>query len=80
MPLYRLRARLAFYCQVVAARISPETGPRSMGGVTFTFEDGLGMVIRTDHRGCPLWYMSEDYERAHDQSGGLRNGYLRTPR
>lgn len=40
----------------------------------FTFEDGLGVVFRDDRRGCPVWYMAQDYDRAHDEAGDLQPG------
>lgn len=48
----------------------------------FTFEDGLGVVFRDDGRGCPVWYMAQDYDRAHDEAGDLqpRKTWVKTGR
>jgi hypothetical protein len=51
-----------------ADRIDDTSGPRLMSPHSFTFEDRRGIVFREDHRGCPIWYMNEDYDRAHDEA------------
>lgn len=67
-----LRTRLARRLRFLADRVDPTTGPRLMTAVSgFTFEEGLGVVFRDDGRGCPLWYMQQDYDRAHDEGGQL---------
>lgn len=69
------RTRLARRLRFAADRLDPTTGPRLMTAVRgFTFEDGIGVVFRDDGRGCPLWFMAEDYDRAHDEAGDLKPG------
>jgi hypothetical protein len=67
-----VRARLARRLRAAADRVDPNSGPRGLTVVSgFTFEEGLGVVFRDDNRGCPLWYMAADYDRAHNESGDL---------
>lgn len=63
-----LRRRLGWWLRMLGDRISPDTGPRWTGTLSFTIEEGRGLVVRKDGRGCPLWYMAEDYDRAHDEA------------
>jgi hypothetical protein len=37
--------------------------------LSFTIERGQGLRIRHDHRGCPLWYLDDDYKRAFSEAG-----------
>jgi hypothetical protein len=70
-----LRARIARRLRHTADRIDPTTGPRRMTAVSgFTYEPGLGIVFRDDGRGCPVWYMNQDYHRAHDEAGDIKPG------
>lgn len=63
-----MRRRLAEWLRKWADRIDDTSGPRLMGPYSFTIEDHRGTVIRQDGRGCPLWYMNEDYALAHDEA------------
>jgi len=39
--------------------------PRELGlAACFTFEAGEGLVWNDELRGCPAWFMEEDYELA----------------
>lgn len=65
------RARVAWWLRCWADRLDPDSAPRALG-MSFTFEDRTGIVFRDDGRGCPLWHLGHaDYERAHDEAGGL---------
>lgn len=35
---------------------------------SFTFEQHLGIVFNEDDAGCPLWYFTADFPRAHDET------------
>lgn len=52
----------------LADRIQREGAPKKMSEYSFTFERGEGLKFRKDGRGCPLWYFSDDYERAHTEA------------
>lgn len=44
--------------------MDPAGAPRLMGW-TFTFEKGIGIKFRDDHRGCSLWRLGDsDFGRA----------------
>ena len=64
--------RFAWWLRMKADRISPDTGPRALGGYRFTIEGDRtiseGPNFRSDGRGCQLWYMAEDHDRAHDEA------------
>lgn len=62
------RQRFAWWLRMLGDGISPDTGPRGTSPYSFTFEAGEGIRFREDHRGCPLWYMAEDGDRAHDEA------------
>jgi hypothetical protein len=52
----------------IADRLDPDNAPRALSGSAFTFET-TGMRLRSDGRGCPLWYIGEDdYQRAHTEA------------
>lgn len=42
------------------------------GGMTFTFEQGEGIVFHTNfcgaRPGCPIWYRQHEYDRAHTEA------------
>lgn len=62
------RQRFGWWLRMLGDRVSPDTGPRGMS-YSFTFETGKGVVLHEGERqGCPLWYMQEDYDRAHDEA------------
>ena len=75
-----LRRRFGWWLRMLGDRVSPDTGPRLMTEWTFTFDPiprrpagppiqiEWGMRFRQDGRGCPVWYMEEDYQRAHDEA------------
>jgi hypothetical protein len=63
-----LRRRLGWWLRMLGDRVSPDTGPRWMSPYSFTIEPHRGIVLRQDGRGCPLWYMTEDHDRAHDDA------------
>lgn len=68
----RVERWIANRLRTVADRIDQTSGPRRMTSVSgFTFEDGIGTVFRNDGRGCPVWYLEQDYHRAHDERGYL---------
>lgn len=62
-----MRHRVGGWLRKFADHISPDTGPRSTN-MSFTFDERRGIVIHHDERGCRLWYMAEDYERAHGEA------------
>ena len=73
----KFRTRVARRLRFLADRVDPTTGPRRMTAVSgFTFEEGIGVVFRDDGRGCPLWYMAQDHDRAHDEAGDLVVGHV----
>lgn len=39
-----------------------------VASLSFTFERGMGAVIRSDGRGCPIWFRPDDYDRAHAEA------------
>lgn len=59
--------RLAAWLRMWADRID-DNGAIKRAGVSFTFERGKGQVVRTDGKGCPLYFIQSDYERAHDEA------------
>jgi hypothetical protein len=62
------RARVGAWLRKWADRIDDDHAPRR-SGISFTFEEGRGIVTNQEARGCPLWYLSSaDYERAHDEA------------
>lgn len=62
------RQRFAWWLRMLGDRISPDTGPRGASPYRFTFEEGEGIRFREDGRGCPIWYMAEDWHLAHDEA------------
>lgn len=69
-----IRAKVGRILRRVADRIDYRGAPRSIGH-SFTFELNEGIRLRTDGRGCPLWYLGEaDHDRAHEEADN------RTPR
>lgn len=62
------RRQLADWLRMWADRIDETSGPRLMGPHSFTIEHLEGIRFRQDGRGCPLWYMNEEYDRAHDEA------------
>lgn len=73
-------ATLARLLRDMADRLDPD-GAARLTHVSFTFEDGTGLVFRGDGRGCPVAYLGyADYERAHDEAGPLaRRGEMWLP-
>jgi hypothetical protein len=68
-----LRAQIGWWLRIWADRIDDEHAPK-MTHVSFTFEQGEGMVFHEDGRGCPLWYLDDDdYKRAHREALGVGN-------
>lgn len=61
------RRRIAQWLRKHADRIDPTSGPRRTA-YTFTIEHREGLRIRTDGRGCPLWFMEQDHDRAHTEA------------
>ena len=60
----RLRRWVAYQMRRWADRIDLEGAPKRLG-YSFTFERGVGIKFRDDHRGCPLWRYGDDgYDRA----------------
>jgi hypothetical protein len=65
----RVAARLAGFARRIADRVDPDGAVR-LTHVTFTFEDGIGIMFRDDARGCRVAYLgTAEYERAHDEAG-----------
>ncbi len=61
--------RLARWLRDLADRIDWEGAPKGLR-YSFTIEPGEGIRLRTDGRGCPLWYLGEEsYLRAHREAG-----------
>ncbi|MEU0078530.1 hypothetical protein ABZY58_11590 [Micromonospora tulbaghiae] len=62
-----LRQRLARRLRFLADRIDYDDAlvPASM---SFTYEHQVGVRIRHDGRGCPLWHRPADLQRAHDEA------------
>lgn len=73
-----MRARAGSLLRRLANRVDPD-GALAASGLSFTFEDGRGFVLRgepgvhkmSDRRdpGCELLYIRREYDRAHTQSG-----------
>lgn len=60
--------RLAHWMRKWADRVDPDGAPRYTG-LSFTFEQGQGLVVNDEQRGCSLWYLGLDsYDRAHTES------------
>ena len=69
MPTEPPTVRLARLLRRWADRLDHYGAPKKMTRLSFTFEHGEGLVVRTDGRGCPLWYYgNDDYARAHDEA------------
>lgn len=52
----------------LADDIDPDYAPR-MTSWSFTFEPHLGIHMRQDGHGCPLWYIGhKDFDRAHTEA------------
>lgn len=52
----------------LADRVAPDDAFRRMGS-SFTFERGIGIVFHENgERGCPMWYHTPDYDRAHTEA------------
>ena len=61
----RMKHYLADKLRRLADRIDDHGAPKALG-LSFTFEDRVGLVIHDDDRGCRIWYLNDDeYERAH---------------
>ena len=65
----KARRRIAKRLRYLADDIDRDGAVRMMGSTSFTFERGVGMVFRSDGRGCPIAYFGDQYERAHDEAG-----------
>ncbi|MBN6054542.1 hypothetical protein JYK22_21550, partial [Nonomuraea sp. RK-328] len=59
--------RLAAWLRKWADRVD-DSGAIKRAHVSFTFERGKGQVVRDDGRGCPLYFVQSDYERAHSEA------------
>lgn len=59
--------RLAAWLRKWADRIDDDGAIKSVP-TSFTLETGEGMRIREDGKGCPLWFIQSDYERAHTEA------------
>lgn len=56
----------------IADRIDYQGAPKCTG-MSFTFEQGEGIRLREDGKGCPVWYLGEDdYQRAHEEADSNR--------
>lgn len=62
-----VRARLAKRLRYAADRLDDPGAPH-MTSWSFTFEHSEGARVREDGRGCPLWYIGADYDRAHTEA------------
>lgn len=72
-----LRKSVARRLRILADRIHPDSSIAVMTSYSFTFEQGIGLVFRTDQRGCPLYYPRDQYDRAHEEAGyGSYNYYI----
>lgn len=77
--LERWFARLAAYYRRLADRIDHQGAPK-LSHLTFTFEDGVGIVFRDDGHGCRLaWLGDGEYERAHEEAGRPQPGTVWLP-
>lgn len=67
--LTRWLAGLADFSRRLADRIDHRGAPK-LSHISFTFEEGLGLVFRDDGCGCRLaWLGDDEYERAHTEAG-----------
>ena len=62
-----IRRRLAAWLRKWADRIDDERAIKR-AGVSFTFERGKGKAVRDDGKGCPLYFIQSEYERAHTEA------------
>jgi hypothetical protein len=67
VPPVKRRLRLASWLRKYADRLDYDGAPKRTSW-SFTHEDGWGTVFNQDGYGCPLWYMGDDYELAHEVS------------
>lgn len=66
----RLRRRIANWLRNTADRLDHAGAPKRTH-FTFTFEPHEGIRVRTDGRGCWMWYLGDDqYSLAHSQADG----------
>lgn len=63
--------RLAAWLRKWADRID-DSGAIKRAHVSFTFETEKGQVVREDGRGCPLYFIQSEYERAHEEADSNR--------
>jgi hypothetical protein len=64
-----IRGYIGRYLRTWADRIDRLGAPKATH-VSFTFEEGVGIMFRDDGRGCRLWYYGDTgYERAHAEGG-----------
>ncbi|MFI7691755.1 hypothetical protein ACIBQ6_21990 [Nonomuraea sp. NPDC049655] len=59
--------RLAAWLRKWADRLD-DSGAIKRAHTSFTFETGKGKVLREDGKGCPLYFVQSDYERAHAEA------------
>lgn len=60
--------RLARRLRDWADLMDPDNAPRGMSW-TFTFERSKGLVLRSDGKGCRLWYIGQEaMEKAHAEA------------
>lgn len=62
------RAKVWFRLICLADWVAPDQAFRQTC-ISFTFEQGRGIVTNTEDKGCPLWYHGPDYDRAHKEAG-----------
>lgn len=65
-----MKSKIAWNLRCLADRIDPGTAPRAFSGYwnhtpngpKVTLTDGIRISPKVP--GCPLWYMTEDYDRS----------------
>lgn len=60
------RNRVADWLRFLADRIH-EDSAFVRSNLTFHYRDGVGIVVEENQgRGCPLWYLRDEYDLAHE--------------
>lgn len=63
-----MKERIAWWLRCLADRIDYNNSFACASPFTFTFEKGIGIVIREDGKGCPIWYLRPQRELAHEEA------------
>lgn len=63
-----IRKKIGWWLRCLADRIDYEHSFACATPYTFTIENKVGVVLREDGKGCPIWYYRPQRELVHKEA------------